>query len=171
VRGTPLLTLFYTLMGARVHRTAKLNAFVREFDLVRIGPHATHAGSIQARIFTSQRTLRFRPVVLEEGSLLDGIARPGVRLGKRSSVAKLSVVSEGVQVAGRFSCCSFPRNPSSSIAHALLGRSRKTWRARASRPGLEALPPRRPPTTAGGKKARSSWAGWARCCTWASPAT
>ena len=36
ILDTPLINLFYFLMGAKIHSTISLESFVREFDLVEI---------------------------------------------------------------------------------------------------------------------------------------
>mmetsp|Transcript_5770 Transcript_5770/g.8853 ORF Transcript_5770/g.8853 Transcript_5770/m.8853 type:complete len:177 (+) Transcript_5770:143-673(+) len=48
---TKFAYMFYHLMGADIHPSARLNTFVREFDLVTIGAEASVSYSIRCRKF------------------------------------------------------------------------------------------------------------------------
>ena len=65
-KDTVLINVFYFLMGADVSMSAKIDTFVREFDLVRIDKRADVSGAIYARIFEPNGVLRFAPVRLDE---------------------------------------------------------------------------------------------------------
>ena len=65
ILDTPLIKLFYFLMGAKIHSTVSLESFVREFDLVEIKERATIQHPIKRRKFGEWRdnegpSLRFR---------------------------------------------------------------------------------------------------------------
>jgi hypothetical protein len=65
ILDTPLINIFYFLMGAKIHSTVSLDSFVREFDLVEIKERATIQHPIKRRKFGEWRdnegpSLRFR---------------------------------------------------------------------------------------------------------------
>ncbi|CAB9527997.1 Putative fatty-acid--CoA ligase FadD21 [Seminavis robusta] len=107
VIGTPWQWLFYKVMGCKVHSSAKLDCFVREFDLLEIGENTEISFGIKCRKFgpwqESERyagspSLRFRPIRIGDGCMVKGQVGPGVVLGDGSKVEKLAAVPEGAQV-------------------------------------------------------------------------
>ena len=48
-KGTPIIWLFYKCLGAKIHPSARINAFVREFDLVDIGAYSSLSADITCR--------------------------------------------------------------------------------------------------------------------------
>ncbi|CAB9525934.1 MSMEG_5435/MSMEI_5285 [Seminavis robusta] len=107
VIGTPWLWLFYSMMGCKVHSSAKLDCFLREFDLLEIGENTEISFGIKCRKFgpwqesgwyAGSPTLRFRPISIGNGCVVEGQVGPGVVLGDGSKVEKLAAVPEGSQV-------------------------------------------------------------------------
>ena len=64
-KDTVLINAFYWSMGADVSMSAKIDTFLREFDLVRVGERADVSGAVYARMFEPKGVLRFAPVHLE----------------------------------------------------------------------------------------------------------
>jgi hypothetical protein len=104
IRNTLLLWLFYWLMGAKIHPSVRLDAFVREFDLVEIKEEASIDYHIQCRKFRLWNEeeegprLRFRRISVQKNSVISGMLSPGVTIGEAAKVEKGSVVFEGAQV-------------------------------------------------------------------------
>ncbi|CAB9512691.1 Putative fatty-acid--CoA ligase FadD21 [Seminavis robusta] len=107
VKDTPWQLLFYKMMGCKIHPSAKLDCFVREFDLLEIGENAEISFGIKCRKFgpwqesgqyAGSPTLRFRPTRIGDGCVVDGQVGPGVVLGSNSKVEKLAGIPEGAQV-------------------------------------------------------------------------
>ena len=102
-----MINLFYTLMGAKVHRSAMVNAFIREFDLVTIGENVSLDYQIHCRKFgawgsdSEKASLTFRQTSIEKNSVVKGMLCPGVSIGEGSFVDKQAVVAEGAQVPCR----------------------------------------------------------------------
>ncbi|CAB9500899.1 expressed unknown protein [Seminavis robusta] len=99
---TPWLCGVYMLLGANISLSCNLKGFIREFDLVTIEPYATlDYPCLQARSFQSwdvmERgpTMIFRSITIGTKSYVRGFLSPGVRVGRKAHVAKLSVVPEG----------------------------------------------------------------------------
>jgi len=101
IKDSILLWLVYTLMGAKIHPTAKLDAFVREFDLVSIGPHVALQHQIRCRKFGSWNKdddgprLWFRSTTIESQATVRGMVSLGSTVGVKSHVDKLCVLDEG----------------------------------------------------------------------------
>jgi len=110
IRDTPLINIFYFLMGARIHWTVSLDAFVREVDLVEIQEGVTIQHDIKCRKFgewrdedineegTSGPTLRFRPVSIGYGCVVKGVVSLGAVVEKKAFIEKLTTVPEGSRV-------------------------------------------------------------------------
>ena len=103
ILDTPLINLFYFLMGAKIHSTISLESFVREFDLVEIKERASIHHPIKCRKFGEWHdnkgpSLRFRSISVGKRSAVKGMISPGVSVGKGASIERLSVVPEGGQV-------------------------------------------------------------------------
>jgi hypothetical protein len=104
IKDTVLLWLFYWLMGAKIHPSVRLDAFVREFDLVEIKEEASIDYHIQCRKFGPWKDeeegprLRFRRISVQNNSVISGMLSPGVTIGEAAKVEKSSVVFEGAQV-------------------------------------------------------------------------
>jgi len=90
-------------MGAKIHRTVSVEAFIREFDLVSVGKGSSISYRLHCRKYgiwsdTADPMLSFRAISIEEDCAIKGMVSPGCRIGFRSYVEKLSVVAEGVIV-------------------------------------------------------------------------
>lgn len=103
VKDTVLLWVFYRFLGARIHITAKIDTFLREFDLVEVEEGA----SIEEKFYNRQfsvwtayegPTLRFRRVTVKKHATVRGMLRPGSFVGDDAFVDKLSVVPPGAIV-------------------------------------------------------------------------
>jgi len=106
--STPIINLFYILMGANISLSAQLGGFCREFDLVTVGSYSRlHHRSLRPRRFSpwdhsqSGPTMAFRPITIGNHSEIRGMLSPGVTVGENVVVEKLSVVPEGSQVEDR----------------------------------------------------------------------
>jgi acetyltransferase-like isoleucine patch superfamily enzyme len=103
-QDTLLLWLFYWLMGAKIHPSVKLGAFVREFDLVKNKEEAYIDYHIQCRKFGPWKDeeegprLSFRRISVQKNSVIGGMLSPGVTIGEAAKVEESSVVFEGAQV-------------------------------------------------------------------------
>lgn len=112
IRNTPLIWLFYRLLGVRMPRRVRIDAFLREFDLIRIaGPEVSIERDIHCRKFGSWETtevgngsvserpsIRFRPITIGGHSTVGGHVGIGASIGEGSKVEQLAAVPEGGQV-------------------------------------------------------------------------
>lgn len=103
IKDTPLISLFYVCMGARIHPSARINAFIRESDLVEIGALSELNYGITCRRFSpwdvsSGVSLRFRPTNIQLGCKVQGLVGLGSKLDDGSHVDRQSAVPEGGQV-------------------------------------------------------------------------
>mmetsp|Transcript_19015 Transcript_19015/g.44307 ORF Transcript_19015/g.44307 Transcript_19015/m.44307 type:complete len:531 (-) Transcript_19015:478-2070(-) len=91
-------------MGCSIHPSARINAFIREFDLVKVGKNTSVKHKIRCRKFggpwndNSAPTLRFRSVSIGERCIVEGMIGPGASVGNDAKVEPLSVLREGSQV-------------------------------------------------------------------------
>lgn len=109
--NTPMLTVFYILLGAKISPTAKMKTLLRDLDLFQIGEGANVKGTILCRVFDAQnRTLRFRKVKLGAGSQVGqgAVIMPGCVVAQGASVRVLQVLSEGEQVGDEATAYSKP---------------------------------------------------------------
>jgi hypothetical protein len=100
---TPLIWIVYSLMGAKIHTSARVDCLVREFDLLTIGrgSHVSHA--LACRRFRLGRgddgpSIRFRPIVIGENCIVEGMVGLGTNLGNGCFVTETSVLAEGAKV-------------------------------------------------------------------------
>ncbi|CAB9498234.1 Putative fatty-acid--CoA ligase FadD21 [Seminavis robusta] len=102
LRGTPLITVVYNLLGASIHPSASIDCFIREFDLVTVGAESSCEQQPRCRKFSPWEeqglSLRFRPVSVGMNCTVAGHLEPGVSIGDRCHVENLSAVAEGSQV-------------------------------------------------------------------------
>ena len=103
---TPLIWIVYSLMGAKIHASARIDCFVREFDLLTIGRGShvsTHA--LACRRFSlwgkDGPSIHFRPIVIWEHCIVEGMVGLGTKLGDGCFVTETSVLAEGAQVEAR----------------------------------------------------------------------
>eukprot|EP00548_Thalassiothrix_antarctica_P016805 CAMPEP_0194185194 /NCGR_PEP_ID=MMETSP0154-20130528/41548_1 /TAXON_ID=1049557 /ORGANISM="Thalassiothrix antarctica, Strain L6-D1" /LENGTH=855 /DNA_ID=CAMNT_0038903361 /DNA_START=264 /DNA_END=2828 /DNA_ORIENTATION=- len=105
ILNTPLINIFYFLMGAKIHRSATVDALIREFDLVEVGQNASVEHQIRCHKFKygndSNDTffLEFRSIIIRDGSTVKGMLSPGCTVYENATIEKLSVVPEGGQVS------------------------------------------------------------------------
>ncbi|CAB9508019.1 D-alanine--D-alanyl carrier protein ligase [Seminavis robusta] len=99
---TKYIWIFYWLLGADLAWSSKIESYIRECDLVKVGENATIGYPIKCRKFShseeSSPTITFRPIVVGSSSNVSGMISPGANIGDGSKVEKLSVVEEGAQV-------------------------------------------------------------------------
>ena len=113
ILDTPLINLFYILMGAKVHRTISIEAFIREFDLVDIRKGTSIQHQVHCRKFEKWNeqfppSLIFRHVSIGAYCTVKGMISLGACIGNNSSVEKISVVPEGGKVPEK---CHVSGNP------------------------------------------------------------
>ncbi|CAB9531058.1 D-alanine--D-alanyl carrier protein ligase [Seminavis robusta] len=99
---TRFIWIFYWLLGADLAGSAKIQSYIREFDLVKVGSNATIGHPIRCRKFSQSSDagpkLTFRPIVIGNNCQVSGMVSPGGEIGEGSKVEKLSVVEEGAMV-------------------------------------------------------------------------
>ncbi|CAB9508018.1 D-alanine--D-alanyl carrier protein ligase [Seminavis robusta] len=103
VLETKFIWVFYWLLGADLAWSAKVESYIREFDLVKVGSYATVGYPIRCRKFSlstgsSGPRLTFHPVIIGKDSQVSGMVSLGAVIGEGSKVEKLSVVEEGAIV-------------------------------------------------------------------------
>lgn len=108
LRSTPLLWLFYRVMGAQISAKANIDGFIREFDLVSISDSVSLEFDLNCRIFGLERkdgadaasipSVRFRSTKIEGNCKIRGYVSAGANVGQGSCVEKLAAVPEGAQV-------------------------------------------------------------------------
>jgi acyl-CoA synthetase (AMP-forming)/AMP-acid ligase II len=101
--NTPLIKLFYYLMGAKVHRTVSIEAFIREFDLVEIEQGSSLQFQLHPRKFEAWNekkdpSLKFRRTTIGRNCIVKGMVSLGASVGDQASIDKLSVVPECAKV-------------------------------------------------------------------------
>ena len=101
--NTPLIKLFYFLMGAQIHRTVSVDAFIRESDLVKIQRGTLLQFQVHCRRFGSWKenytlTMIFCPTSIGCDCVVKGMISLGTFVGANAFVDDLSVVQEGAQV-------------------------------------------------------------------------
>ncbi|CAB9507546.1 D-alanine--D-alanyl carrier protein ligase [Seminavis robusta] len=129
IKGTPLITITYKLLGAKIHPSASIDSFLREFDLIKVGSEATVEHPVRCRKFSHWKedeapTLRFRPVEIGNNAKLLGHAEPGVSIGDGSCVQKLSSVPECAKVPPRVMALGSPSYQSPTSPQ---GNSNRHW--------------------------------------------
>jgi hypothetical protein len=98
---TPLIWIIYVLMGAELHSSTKLNAFIGEFDLVKVEEGASVEHQIRCRKFGSAQgegrsTMRFRSICVGKHITGLGMLSPGVSVEDSAIIERRSVLPEGV---------------------------------------------------------------------------
>ncbi|CAB9531010.1 MSMEG_5435/MSMEI_5285 [Seminavis robusta] len=99
---TKFAWLFYRLLGADLAWSTKIDAFIRECDLVSVGVNSSVSHAIRCRKFRpwtegSPRMI-FRPIIVGPNCEVSGMISPGAVIGAGCIVEKLTVVEEGAQV-------------------------------------------------------------------------
>ncbi|GFH54083.1 hypothetical protein CTEN210_10559 [Chaetoceros tenuissimus] len=96
---TPLIALFYTLMGCKIGSNVTIEAFLREFDLVDVRKNSTLSYPIKCRAFNEWNenfaSINFRQIVIGENCTVKGKIHCGCIVCPGSVIEKLSVVPEG----------------------------------------------------------------------------
>ncbi|CAB9513695.1 D-alanine--D-alanyl carrier protein ligase [Seminavis robusta] len=99
---TKYIWIFYWLLGVDLPWTAKIDSYIREFDLVQVGENATIAHQVRCRKFShtaeAGSKMTFRPITVGENSHVSGMVSLGAEIGNGTKVEKLSVVEEGAVV-------------------------------------------------------------------------
>ncbi|CAB9515555.1 D-alanine--D-alanyl carrier protein ligase [Seminavis robusta] len=99
---TRYIWLFYWFLGADLDWSAKIEAYIREFDLVKVGSNATIGHSLKCRKFSQSNEecpkMIFRPIVIGNNCKISGMASPGAIIGDGSKVEKLTVIEEGAEL-------------------------------------------------------------------------
>ena len=100
IKDTPLLWLVYFLLGAKIHPSTKLDAFIREFDLVKIGAHSKVECNLVCLCFSSWESddslrLLFRRIQVGRKCVIRGLVGTGACIGDLSYIERLAAVPEG----------------------------------------------------------------------------
>lgn len=104
ILDTPLIWVVYSLLGAKIHPSAKIQSFVREHDLVEVGEHSKVTTPLRCRSFLPWHeeeegpVLSFRPISIGKQCTGGGFIAPGSDIGDFAVIEKLSVLQEGSQV-------------------------------------------------------------------------
>lgn len=97
--GTPLVSLWFALLGAKVGRRAMINTLdLSDWDLLQIGDDAIlGAGSVVIAHVAEQGRLRLAPVVIGAGATVgrDAIVLPGAKLGEGAVLGAQSLLAKG----------------------------------------------------------------------------
>jgi len=106
IKDTPLLWLVYFSLGAKIHPSTKLDAFIREFDLVEIGAHSEVKLDLVCRRFSLWESddglrLRFRRIQVGRQCVIRGLVGIGACIGDLSYIERLAAVPEGAQVPSK----------------------------------------------------------------------
>ncbi|CAB9501939.1 D-alanine--D-alanyl carrier protein ligase [Seminavis robusta] len=99
---TKFVWLFYWLLGADIAWSARVDKFIREWDLVSIGRNTTVGYALKCRKFrpltNESPKLIFRPIIIRPDCQVSGMICPGAVIGAGSKIERLTVVEEGGQV-------------------------------------------------------------------------
>ncbi|CAB9523597.1 Putative fatty-acid--CoA ligase FadD21 [Seminavis robusta] len=102
--NTPLIWLFYRLMGTKMPTSVKVDAFLREWDLLEVGHSTSIEADVRPRKFgpweNGNPSLRFRCITIGAHCTIRGHVGLGTTIGKGSYVEKLAAVRECSQVPG-----------------------------------------------------------------------
>jgi non-ribosomal peptide synthetase-like protein len=102
VAGTPLLNVWFRLMGAKIGRGVWCETYwLPETDLVELGDGATvNQGSVVQTHLFHDRMLSMDRVVLKRGSTLgpNSVILPSATLGRHATVGPVSLVMRGESV-------------------------------------------------------------------------
>jgi non-ribosomal peptide synthetase-like protein len=113
--GTPLLSAWFRLMGARVGRGVWCETYwLPEADLVSLGDGATvNQGSVLQTHLFHDRMLSMDSVVLERGATLgpNSVILPAATLGRHATVGPVSLVMRGESVPARTTWIGNPIGP------------------------------------------------------------
>ncbi|CAB9504320.1 D-alanine--D-alanyl carrier protein ligase [Seminavis robusta] len=121
VLETKFIWVFYWLLGADLAWSAKIEAYIREFDLVEVGSNATVGYPIRCRKFSlstgSIPRITFHPIIIGKDSQVSGMVSLGAVIGDGSKVEKLSVVEEGAIVPDGVLAKGNPARHGGSVDH------------------------------------------------------
>ncbi|CAB9522643.1 D-alanine--D-alanyl carrier protein ligase [Seminavis robusta] len=102
VLGTKYIWIFYWILGADLAWSAKIESYIREFDLVKVGSNTSIGHPLKCRKFSwsteDSPRITFWPIVVGNDSQISGMVSPRATIGDGSKVAKLSAVEEGAMV-------------------------------------------------------------------------
>lgn len=101
LKDTIIIVIFYRLCGSRIALTSRIDTFVRDFDLIRIGEQATISGALYARSFVSGDYLQFESIVIEGYSkIMSGaVIMPGCVVGEGVILRHDSATLRGMRLS------------------------------------------------------------------------
>ena len=115
VNGTPVLNVWFRLMGAQIGRGAWIESYwLPETDLVVIGDGATvNQGSVVQTHLFHDRRLAMDVVVLRRGATLgpNSVILPAATLGRHATVGPVSLVMRGESVPDKTTWIGNPIGP------------------------------------------------------------
>ncbi|CAB9510351.1 D-alanine--D-alanyl carrier protein ligase [Seminavis robusta] len=95
--------LFYWLLGADIAWSVKIDAFIRECDLVSIGANSSVGHAIRCRKFRpwteDSLSMVFLPIDIGSDCKISGMVSPGATIGAGCKLERLAVVEERAQVS------------------------------------------------------------------------
>lgn len=94
--NTIVLNLFYIFGGAHISWSAKLGAYLHEWDLHHVGPHAEVEGRLIARLISPGR-LYLNDVVVGKGAVISDhtVVQPGAVVAPGAKLRPMTVLLEG----------------------------------------------------------------------------
>ncbi|CAK9010636.1 Long-chain-fatty-acid--AMP ligase FadD28 (Acyl-AMP synthetase) (Long-chain fatty acid adenylyltransferase FadD28) [Durusdinium trenchii] len=98
ISDTPLLNMWFKLMGSSCAMSAKCEGFYRDFDLVSVDERAVVSGRVFARVFDAKRqVLRFRKTCIASDASIRGsaVVAAGARIAHDTRVLNLCAIPEG----------------------------------------------------------------------------
>ncbi|CAB9525425.1 D-alanine--D-alanyl carrier protein ligase [Seminavis robusta] len=96
--------IFYRLLGADLAWSAQIDTFMRESDLIKIGPNVSLKHPLHCRKFHPSNndnfgpSMSFQSIVIGQGSHVSGMVSPGAIIGESCKVEKQTCVEEGAMV-------------------------------------------------------------------------
>jgi len=103
IKDTPLIILFYKLMGAKIPWNSKINCFLRECDLIQVGVGSNLYSNISChRVMTCKENegsfLYFLGISIGKNSEVKGFVSLGSNIGNQCMINTSSTIVEGAQV-------------------------------------------------------------------------
>lgn len=97
---TKIMWLFYKCLGAKVSFSSQIKAFIRDFDIVSVGPRSLVEHPIRCHRFKpwmddNDLSMVTRPIGVGSDCKVAGTTSPGVRVGNGSTIEKISAVEDG----------------------------------------------------------------------------
>jgi len=113
-RRTPFLNLVYKLLGANIAMSARLEVYIRDFDLVEIEHNTLVMGKVLAHMHAANpQRVHLAPVKVGANCFISGdvVIEPGAIVCRGSFLNNMSVVPMGVHLPGKLKWHGNPVRP------------------------------------------------------------